>query len=479
MLSRCAQLIRRMYLPGLAGIVLAWFSGASASSVADASGMEEFARVSMRLRFLQHTWNREVVEQDPVASQVEDAQVSGHQTTSVQVRLSASPGSQIAQLNLHGTGHVSSNTVGVTQQARVNSLGEHTFELTKPIFFDGRQFMTRRSHGRVIARTQPIGIRSVVSGIPLLGAWGEQIAWRETYRRQPRTNSVVARQVADDVLPQFDSRVEQELAEANRSLAETRRQIARLLPGRKIEWRADSTNDGLTIRGGFAAPSGTWQAARPVLHTVMKPDPQHREDLVVSVSDMMANALLSTLPINGVSVPDATLQALQDLDPDRLMVGGQLKLPPNLQNSLANPPVLFSLQFAKDRPLEVLFERGRIAVVLRFRVLPKIGDPSDMHRLTLSLKGADAGQGRFAIRIADVDVESENSAEPESAMTGIIRTQTREMLLNQPPTLVPRLASLKRETGLSDLQLRQIRSRDGVLRISFEMVPEVVRSPGF
>ena len=136
---------------------LAWFSGASASSVADASGMEEFARVSMRLRFLQHTWNRDVVEQDPVLSQVEDAQVSGHQTTSVRVRLSVSPGGQIAQLNLHGTGHVSSNTIGVTQQARVNSLGNHSFELIKPVFFDGRRFLTRRTHGQVIARTQPIG----------------------------------------------------------------------------------------------------------------------------------------------------------------------------------------------------------------------------------------------------------------------------------------------------------------------------------
>ncbi len=477
MLSRRAPLFRRHHLLGVVVVLLAWLSVAAGS--AGAAEMEEFARVSMRLRFLQHTWNREVLEQDPVSTQVGDAQVSGHQTTSVQVRLSSSPGGQIAQLNLHGRGNVNSNTVGVTQQARVNSLGSHTFELTKPVFFDGRQFLTRRSHGQVVARTEPIGISTVVSGIPLLGAWGERIAWSETYRRQPRTNAIVARQVADDVLPQFDSRVDQELAEANRSMAKTRQQVARLLPGRRIEWQADSTSDGLTIRAGFGLSAGTTQAARPVLQTTMKPDPQHREDLVVSVSDVLANELLKTLPLNGVSVSDAMLQSLQNLDADGILVGGQLKLPAAVQESLSSPAILFSLQFAEDRPLEVLFDRARIAVVLRFRVLPKIGEPSDMHRLTLTLRGADGGQGRFAIRIADVEVESENTASPASSITEIIRAQTREMLLNQPPTLLPRLASLKQETGLSDLQLREIRARDGVLRASFEMVSDVARPSGY
>jgi hypothetical protein len=477
MLSRRAPLIRRLRLLGMAGILFAWSSGACLPDAA--AGMEEFVRVSMRLRFLQHTWNREVLEQDPVSTQVGEAQVSGHQTTSVQVRLSASPGGQIAQLNLHGTGNVRSNTVGVTQQARVNSLGNHTFELTKSIYFDGCQFLTRRSHGQVIARTEPVAISTVVSGVPLLGALGERIAWSETYRRQPRTNAIVARQVADDVLPQFDSRVDQELADANNSWAKTRRQFSQQLPGRSIEWQADSTTEGLTIRAGFGTSPGTWQAARPILQTVMKPDPQHREDLVVSVSDVLINELLKTVRLNGLSVSDATLQSLQGIDPDSLLVGGQLKIPQALKEALATPAVLFSLQFADDQPLEVLFERASVAVVLRFRVLPKIGIASDMHRLKLILKGADGGQGRFAIRIADVEVESENTAAAESAITEIIRTQTREMLLNQPPTLLPRFASLKQETELSDLQLREIRARDGVLRVSFEMVPEVVRYPGF
>jgi hypothetical protein len=479
MLSRRALPRRRHHLLGMAGILLAWSAGSCTLAEVGAPVAEEFVRVSMRLSFLQRTWNREVLERDPVSTQVGDAQVRGHQTTSVQVRLSASPGGRIAKLHLHGMGNVRSNTVGVTRQARVNSLGNHTFEVVKPVYFDGRQFLTRSAHGQVIARTEPIAISTRLSGVPLLGALGERIAWSETYRRQPRTNSIVARQVADDVLPEFNSKIDRELAEVNARLADTRRQIAQFLPGREIDWQADSTNDGITIRAGFNPAPGTYRAARPMLHTVMKPDPQFREDLVVSVSDVLVNELFRRVPLNGLTISDAALQELQGIEPDRLMVGGQLKIPSALQNAMAAPAILFSLQLAEDIPLEVRFQRASVAVVLRFRILPRIGDPSDIHRLTLMLQGADGGQGRFAVRIADVEVASENSAASESEITQIIRTQSRDLLLDQPPTLVPRLASLQQETGLADLKLRGIRTRDGVLRASFEMVPESVNDAGF
>jgi len=60
----------------------------------------------MRLKFLQQTWHRDLVEQDPVQTQVMDAQVSRQQTTSVSVQLTAEADSQMARLYLHGSGNV-------------------------------------------------------------------------------------------------------------------------------------------------------------------------------------------------------------------------------------------------------------------------------------------------------------------------------------------------------------------------------------
>jgi len=434
-----------------------------------AAEFTEFARVSIRLKFLQQTWHRDLVEQDVVQSQVADAQVTGQQTTSVAVRLTSAPGSQMAQLNLHSHGRVQSSTIGTTREARVNSLGDHSFRLTKPVFFDGHRFLTRGAHGQISASTRPVAVNTVVSTIPLLGAFGEQIAWSEACRRQPLTNSIVVRQVADDVIPQFDSKVEAELAAANRSWAKMRQKFACLLPKHNVDWKAGSTSDGLMLRVGLQGPQGTHTTARPLLHTTMQPDPLPREDLVVSLSDGMVNDLLDTLPMSGRTVTDATLQKLEKMGLEAVLAGGKFQITPELQGVLSAPAVLFSLQFAEETPLEIGFEHGHVAVVFRFRVVPNIGQPSDLYRLELRIKGADGRRGQWATRIDDIKMTTENPDAMPSTLTDILRKQTRAMLVDQPPALIPRLAKLQAETGLPDLQLRDIRSRDGVLRASFQL----------
>lgn len=448
--------------------------GATLSAVAEE--FTEFARVSMRLKFLQQTWHRDLVEHDPVRTQVMDARVTGQQTTAVTVRLSAEPGSRMAQLYLHGSGRVQSSTAGFTQEARVDSVGNHSFQLTKPVFFDGRRFLTRKAHGTVTATTQPVAVRTIYSGVPLLGAFGDQIAWAETYRRQPATNSIVVRQVADDVVPEFDCRVEEELADANRSWTSMRQQFSQLLPQHPVDWQAHSTRDGITLVVGVREPEGTRSTFRPLQHATMRPDPLPREDLVVSLSDSLVNELLRPLPLNGLTVTDATLNGLGNLAIEDVFTDGRFQTTTALQDILSAPALLFSLQFSEDTPLQVRFERGHVAVVLRFRVVPKIGPVSDLHRLTLQLKGADGGQGRWALRVDDLEVISENSDAAAASLTDLIRTQTRTMLVDQPPTVIPRITRLQAETGLPDLQLRNIRSRDGVLRVSFQLMQDRVSS---
>lgn len=464
-----ADILRLRCLP--AALLMVCLTLTSTPTHAASDEFSEYARITMRLRFLQKTWHRDLVEQDPVQTQVMDAQVTGQQTTSVAVRLSAAPGTGMAQLYLHGSGSVQSTTAGFTREARVDSLGSHSFQLTKPVFFDGTRFLTGKCYGQVTASTQPVAVRTVVSGVPLLGALGERIAWSETLRRQPTTNSIVVRQVADDVVPEFDCKVEEELATANRSWADMRRQFSRLLPGRQVAWQADSTSDGLSLKVGFQRAPGTWSASRPLLHTTLRPDPEPREDLVVTLSDGMVNELLQTLPLKGVTVSDSLLEELQTTDFRQLFRDGTLQLPPELRSAAAAPARLFSLQFADETPLEVLFDHGSIAIILRFRVIPEVGEASDLHRLTLQVTGAGAAAGQWSLQISDADVAVEDSEAPESSLTDIIRRQARAMLVDQPPSMMPRLARLQEETGLPDLQLRGIRSRDGVLRASFELSP--------
>ncbi len=443
----------------VAGIVILMTSlaGTVWADGPDTPVFSEQARVSVRLRFLQRTWHRHVVERDPVHTQVDDAQVSGHQTTSVNVTLSSVTCPGVARLLLHGTGCVQSTTVGITPQAQVHSLGSHTFELTKPLVFDGSRFLTQRSYGRITARTQPIAVQTALSGLPLLGPLGEQIAWSETLRRQPRTNSIVVRQVADDVLPEFDEAVERQLASANATIAAMHRRVAGLFSGRTTIWRAESTSCGVTVKFGFQEDPGTVLTARPILTTAMKPEPQDQEDLVLSVSDRLLNDLVERLPLKHLSISDSALQTLASLPAEETGLR-------DLRDALARPARLFSLRLAEQIPVKIAFESGHIVLAVRFRVVPVSGPVGSLQRMTVRLAGADGGPGHWALRVRSVDVASEESGAGDGSLTELLQTQSRKMLLNQPPLKLPRRLPLQASTGLADLQLWQIRIRDGVLR---------------
>ena len=465
-MNSCASVPARRKLIRVLTLIML-FTGSGPAGWAGEGDFTEFGRVTMRLGYLQQTWNRHVVEQDPVTTQVGEARVSGYQATTVDVSLSTSPSVGTARMSLHSSGHVQSNTLGVTQQAQVQSLGNHTFQLTKDILFDGRCFLTRRSHGSIQARTQPVAIRTALSGIPILEHFAQQIAWRETYRRQPRTNSIVVRQVADDVVPQFDDTVEKELAAANRELARNRERIAKLFPGQRLDYRADSTSDSLSLRLGTLDKPGSVRTHKPLQHSVLKSNPLPQEDLVITLSDHVINDLIRQLPLAGQTIPDTGLLQLRELSFNQLPDSDPAALLSQLDKAMDNEPRLFSIQLA-DIPLEVLFEHGRIAIVLRFRTLAKNGDPSPDHRLTIYVTGGGAGPGQWSIRVDEVDVRLDNLSDEESSMIGILQGQTRA-LEDLPPTILPRRLSLKESTGMSDVSLWQMRIRDGVLRASYQL----------
>lgn len=80
---------------------------------------------------------------------------------------------------------------------------------------------------------------------------------------------------------------------------------------------------------------------------------------------------------------------------------------------------------------------------------------------------AGAANGRHGLDGSNVATENPDAA--PSTLTDLIRKQARAMLVDQQPALIPRLVKLPAEAGLPDLQLRNIRCRDGVLRASFQL----------
>ena len=149
--------------------------------------------MTVRTELLTPFVNRETVESDNVATRVMEADVRGVQTTATSVRLQSLVSSVNARLHIQSTGTVSSNTIGYTRQAQVATLGNHTFDVIKPVFFDGRRFLTKQAYGALQVRQVPQAVTTVASGMPLLWPIGERMAWNEVYRRMPMSDSIVAR----------------------------------------------------------------------------------------------------------------------------------------------------------------------------------------------------------------------------------------------------------------------------------------------
>ncbi len=99
--------------------------------------------ISVRAALLGEFINRDTVENNDVSTRILEADVRGVQTTKTAIRLESKDCPSVARLEIVATGNVVSNTVGYTRQAQITTVGSHTFNVRKPVFFDGNRFSTR------------------------------------------------------------------------------------------------------------------------------------------------------------------------------------------------------------------------------------------------------------------------------------------------------------------------------------------------
>ena len=128
---------------------------------------------------------RDSVENDDVVTRVLDADVRGTKSTTTRVQLRTLENSRTGHMEIVTRGTVRSQTVGVTRQAQVSTAGTHSFDVRKPIFFDGTKFSTKSAHGSLQVRQFPQAVNTAASALPLFGPIGNQIAWNQVQRRMP------------------------------------------------------------------------------------------------------------------------------------------------------------------------------------------------------------------------------------------------------------------------------------------------------
>lgn len=170
-------------------------------------------RVLVSEAFLNRLMSQNRVEQGPVNDFILGANVYGNQITNTAVDVDLKPSSNTVRFDLRLSGNINSNTQGVTPQATVYTIGNHTFNARKEINFDGQTFSTMPATIAVSPRNTTTGISTQMSGIPIIGRIAQRIATDQVEAKRGEAESIAASRVQDNVLPRFNQDVDRSFAE--------------------------------------------------------------------------------------------------------------------------------------------------------------------------------------------------------------------------------------------------------------------------
>lgn len=419
--------------------------------------------ITVRTDILSPFVNRQQVESDNVATRVMEADVRGMQTTTTSVQLQSIAGSTQARFNIQTSGTVSSNTIGYTPQAQVSTLGNHTFNVTKPVYFDGNRFLTKSAYGSLQARQTPQAIHTVGGGLPLIGRIGQRIAWNEVYRRMPVSDSIVVRRVADDVVPKVNSSVDRHLVDLNRNWRRLRQQIGTVVGQDQLEWSASSTGRSFST----TAVNRSIGSRSPEYQRQLLSELADREAAAIVCSQDGLNHLIDKVPLAGLTVSDTSLQkmmlVIREAKDQPQQILDLYRSPPDLSAE----PLLFSVRMADHQPLRFVVKDGLFAVHLRFQILPKAGAAAQMMLMKVRIGGDSGANGTWALTVKDVTAEPASHNEQPDTWTKMIATQAPQLIRNLPATELSRRIDLRSyHDRLPVLRVHRIQADNGQLRIS-------------
>lgn len=148
---------------------------------------------------------------------IANAEVVGRQRTVTRVQVDCRPSELFAEIHLVLTGTVQSDTLGLTRQAAVNTLGQHDVVAIKPVMFDGHQITTKRAKVWVDVRNHHVAASTPLDGVPLLNAIARSMAITGAEQRREVADSETAARLSDRIGPEFNREADRKLARFNRS----------------------------------------------------------------------------------------------------------------------------------------------------------------------------------------------------------------------------------------------------------------------
>lgn len=146
------------------------------------------------------------------------AHIRGWSTTRTHASFDLKPSDDGGRFEIKVNGQSHTNTLGITERATIQSIGNHTFYATKTGMFDGEYFHTQRSAVSVNPSTTPVSATTKYDWIPLIGRIARNVAMDEARNRSGEARAFAAQRMMQRIGPELDTQVDNSFADATRDL---------------------------------------------------------------------------------------------------------------------------------------------------------------------------------------------------------------------------------------------------------------------
>lgn len=291
-------------------------------------------------------------ESGPVKDCILGAYVTGTQVTNTQLRANVRPSSTMAAFDLLVSGSTSSNTRGTKSPAVIYTRGQHTFNIAKPVYFDGQRISSGTANMNVNANNQTVGVSTKYDRIPLLGGLARKIAYREALNKKTESESIAARKLADKAIPRFESEVNTQFSEANSNLENN------LLQGLRNRGIAPESYSARSSESHIAVSSRTIRTA--TLAANNPPGiPVTSTGVSVQIHESALNAGIDSLKLSGRMSVDQVLERVEEA------LTELARKPVSLRSDTDDFDRDTDFDFDPADPIRVRLEEGKAVLLLR------------------------------------------------------------------------------------------------------------------
>jgi hypothetical protein len=394
-----------------------------------------FAPESFLNRFISETRR----DSSGINEQVEEAQVSGAQTTYTTVGVDVQPSANSALMTLVVNGNVASNTLASTDQAQVSIYGTARFNAQKSLYFDGERF----AFGQTMVGAQ---------------ANNQNKAWEVAGSRQAEGEAMVVNRIRGMVASQLDGQINQEFGPTgevptrlNTLISALRRKD--LFPS-PLQWSSTNTDVRMSGRVMGAAELG---GTEPDLTQV------NPRGVTLMVHQSAVNNGLDRLGFAGQTLSDDELvKKLQGHLSD--LLGKPVDLMSGKPKKASDENAARMLAFDGQDPVRVAFIDDTIELTIRAGLKQEGREeiPPHLIRVPLTVKAVNEG---ILLTPGNVSVETIDKQDSQAVRAGVIKKKIEEAI---PEQLLKRSMSMQRGNRMMTLAVTRLRAVDGWLTVWVE-----------